>query len=47
MVSFLILDRINRMFRIILFVNFHLPAIASCSGEAGGDEIDETQSAYG
>jgi hypothetical protein len=32
---------------IFLFINFHLPAIASRSGEAGGEEIDETQSTSG
>jgi hypothetical protein len=41
-----LLDRINRIFRIILTV-FHLPAIASRSGEAGGDENGQTQCATG
>ncbi len=37
-------DRIYRIIRIfyIIFINFRLPAIASRSGEAGGEEIDET-----
>jgi hypothetical protein len=30
----------------IFFVTFHLPAISSRSGEAGGDESDETQSDF-
>jgi hypothetical protein len=30
-----------------LFINFHLSAIASRSGEAGGEEIDESQSTFG
>jgi len=30
-----------------VFINFRLPAIASRSGEAGGEEIDETQSTFG
>jgi hypothetical protein len=29
------------------FITSRLPAIASRSGEAGGDESDEIQSAYG
>ncbi len=41
-------DRINRIIRIFfVFINFHLPVIASRSGEAGGEEIDETQSTFG
>jgi hypothetical protein len=30
-----------------IFLNFRLPAIANRSGEAGGEEIDETQSTFG
>ena len=41
-----ILDRIYRSIWISFFINFLLPAIAS-SSEAGGDENDEEQPAFG
>jgi len=44
--NFIIFDRINRIFR-IFFQAFLLPAIASRSGEAGGDESLETLIAFG
>ena len=39
------LDRIYRIFGISFFIfSLHLPAIAGRSGEAGGEETENTQS---
>jgi hypothetical protein len=40
------LTGLSGFFGFYLFLNFHLPAIASRSGEAGGDEIEKKQSAF-
>jgi len=38
---------IGQAFQGVNFVHFRLPAIASRLGEAGGDERDKKQSAFG
>jgi len=48
MCHFIFFDRIYRIFRISFFwIAFRLPAIASRSGEAGGEESEKTKSTSG